>query len=211
MGTKSMVRRALRYGVLPLSLLAAGGVVWQASYAAFSATTSNAGNAWTAGKVTLSDDDGGATARFTGTNIVPAQTDTKCITVTSTSNVVGVVKMYVSSKTASAANLDQYLKFTVKQGTGGAFANTAAQCIANFTADTTGGTIISNQSLNAIATANTGYTNGAGSWTTTAAASESKTYQIQWTFDTTGLTQVQVDALQQATAGVTFVWEMQNS
>ena len=38
-GTKGVVRRALKYGVLPLSLLAAGGVVWQASYAAFSATT----------------------------------------------------------------------------------------------------------------------------------------------------------------------------
>jgi len=32
-GTKTVVRRALRYGVLPLSLLAAGGVVWQSSYA----------------------------------------------------------------------------------------------------------------------------------------------------------------------------------
>jgi hypothetical protein len=201
-GTKGVVRRALKYGVLPLSLLAAGGVVWQASYAAFSATTSNAGNNWTAGTVTLTDDDAG-TARFVGTNIVPAQTDTKCITVSTTSNVLGVVKMYLASKTVTpptTGTLDQYLKFTVKQGTGG-----------SFTADTTGGTIVNSQSLAAIAAANTSYANGAGSWTTTSTTGESKTYQIQWTFDTTGLTQSQVDALQAQAASVNFVWEMQNS
>ncbi|MSX93405.1 MAG: hypothetical protein F2749_08280, partial [Actinobacteria bacterium] len=77
---KRVVRQALKYSVLPLSLLAAGGFVWQASYAAFSATTSNATNQWKAGTVVLADDDAGV-ARFTALNIVPAQTDTKCIKV----------------------------------------------------------------------------------------------------------------------------------
>ncbi|CAB4362493.1 MAG: hypothetical protein F2681_12775 [Actinobacteria bacterium] len=201
---KRVVRQALKYSVLPLSLLAAGGFVWQASYAAFSATTSNATNQWKAGTVVLADDDAGV-ARFTALNIVPAQTDTKCIKVTSTANVAGNVKLYLASKTATAS-LDTYLKFTVQQGTGGDFSTCTG-----FTADLTGGTIINNQTLAAAALANTSYATAAGSWVTTGVGTETKTYKIQWTFDTTGLSQLQIDALQAATAGITFTWENQNT
>ncbi|CAB4828883.1 unannotated protein [freshwater metagenome] len=46
---------------------------------------------------------------------------------------------------------------------------------------------------------------------TTGVGTETKTYKIQWTFDTTGLSQLQIDALQAATAGITFTWENQNT
>ena len=48
----------------PLAVLVAGGLVWQASYAAFTGQTRNAGNDWSTGSVALTDDDQGS-ARFT--------------------------------------------------------------------------------------------------------------------------------------------------
>ena len=66
-----------------MAVLASGGLVWQSSYSAFSATTSNPTNNWSAGTVALSDDDSN-TAMFTASNLKPGATGTKCIAVTST-------------------------------------------------------------------------------------------------------------------------------
>src|SRR4051794_4529260 len=68
---------------VPAAVLASGALVWQSSYSAFSATTSNPTNNWTAGTVALADDDSN-TALFTATNLKPGSTGTKCIAVTST-------------------------------------------------------------------------------------------------------------------------------
>ena len=53
-------RRMLKAAAVPAALMASALVVWQGSYAAFSATTSNAGNNWATGGVSLTDDDAGS-------------------------------------------------------------------------------------------------------------------------------------------------------
>ena len=58
----------------------------------------------------------------------------------------------------------------------------------------------------------TDYASGSGSWTTLGIASgESKTYEITWRFESVGLSQATLDALQGASTGVDVQWELQNS
>ena len=54
----------MAFAVAPVSMIAAAGMIWQSSYAAFSSDTRNAGNNWSAGTISLTDDDAGS-ARFT--------------------------------------------------------------------------------------------------------------------------------------------------
>lgn len=72
-------------GVVALALVSA--MVLQTSTAAFSGSTSNGGNSWGAGTVSLSDSRGG-TAMFTATNWKPTDSDTQCINVTYTGSIV---------------------------------------------------------------------------------------------------------------------------
>src|SRR4051794_39227235 len=108
--------------ITPVAVLTAGGLVYQASYAAFSGQTRNSGNDFSTGSVNLSDDDAGA-SRFQVANLQPGQTDTKCIKVTSNATVPGVVKGYVVNPIQSPQKLEDHIMMTVKEGSGGSFAD----------------------------------------------------------------------------------------
>lgn len=184
----------------PVAVLLAGGMVWQASYAAFSGQTRNSGNEWSTGSVNLTDDDEGS-ARFSVTKMVPGATETKCITVTSNASVPGTVKGYAVNPKLGTRGLAKAVKFTVNSGTGGSFAGcTGFQQGENVFTD------LSLQDLSAINT----YAGGAGGWDVDA-GTQSRTYQITWRFDTTGLTQEQIDGLQGDVVGLDFQWELQSS
>ena len=198
------LRRVVLILALPLSVLTAGALIWQSSYSAFTADTRNSGNSWSTGTVALADDDAGA-ARFNVTTLVPDQTDTQCIKVTATSTVPGTVKMYTLNPAFSGSGLETHILVTLTAGAGGSFASCTG-----FVAD--GPAMATNVSLADLATSHNSYATAVGSWVTTGnPAGESKTYQITWTFDTTGLTQTQLDALQGAHAGIDFEWEIQSN
>jgi hypothetical protein len=185
---------------IPVAMLLAAGTVWQASYAAFSADTRNSGNAWSTGTIAMTDDDAGS-ARFTVTNLVPGQTDTQCIKVTSTGTNYGPVKMYTLNA-ANTTGLMEHLKMTVKQGSGGTFAS----CTGFVSTDT----LINGVMLSAMATTYTSYATGVGNWTT-ASSPESRVFQITYLFDSSGMTQEQLDALQGTHTGIDLEWEIQNA
>jgi len=94
-------------------------------FAAFSSTTTNPGNSFAAGTVTLSDNDGG-TALFNASNQKPGDND-RCIKVTYSGTLDAAVKLYSSAITGdgSAFNL------TVTEGSG----DVTADCT-GFTAGT---------------------------------------------------------------------------
>jgi hypothetical protein len=201
--TAKQFRRALAICAAPLATLGAAGVVWQASYAAFSADTRNAGNSWSTGTVALSNDSAG-TARFNVSDIVPSQTETKCVKVTSSANVPGTVKLYILNPVTSVQGLETHIKLTVTIGDGGTFGS----C----TGYVSSGTVIATQTLAAATATYNSYANGAGSWVTAGVSSgESKTYQFTWLFDATGMTQEQLDGLQGVHTGLDFEWEVQNN
>ena len=89
-------------------LLAASALVFGASQAAFSGTTANTGNSWSAATVVLTDDDAGS-ASFTTTDMVPGDVDNACIEVTYTGSSFDLtsVRLYgTSGGTVLADDLD---------------------------------------------------------------------------------------------------------
>lgn len=199
---KQPSRRARKIGAVvatPVAIVAAAALIWQSSYAAFTGTTRNSGNSWSTGSVALTDDDAGS-ARFQASGMVPGDTDKKCITVTANASVPGTVKAYAVNPVVSAANLQDYVKVSVKYGSGGGFGS----CDGFEPA----GESIPEMTLATLASFSN-YANGAGSWAVNP-GSQSRTYEITWKFDTTGLSQSQLDGLQGAQTGIDFQWELQS-
>ena len=192
--------RTAALAATPVAVLAAAAIVWQSSYAAFSGQTRNSGNDWATGTVTITDDDAG-TARFQVADMTPGDTDTRCIKVTANASTDGVVKGYVVNPVRSNTGLEDHIKITMKSGTGGGFGSCAG-----FVED---GTVIPGATLTQLFASNS-YDSGVGGWPVTA-GSHSRTYQITWTFDTTGMTQAEIDKLQGSHAGVDIQWELQTA
>lgn len=198
--SRNRVRKWVGLTAGPLAILLASGLVWQSSNAAFTATTRNAGNSWSSGQVTLTDDDLGV-AGFTVENLIPGQTGQKCIVVTSGSNVAGEVRAYVQNLSPSAQGLENHITLLVEKGTGGSFN------------DCTGFTptpgALPAQPLSTLAQVNSDYATGGAAWATAGTSGESQSYRGTWVFNTEGLTQQQIDALQGARTSIDLVWELQ--
>ena len=112
--------------VLGLIGLVAGNATWSA----FSATTSNDASSFVGGSVSLTDNDSGA-AMFSLTNMKPADTDTGCIVVTFTGSLPSTVRLY---GTTTGTGLDPYLDVVVTRGT---VSSGSFDSCTNFTADAT--------------------------------------------------------------------------
>jgi hypothetical protein len=200
-------RRAIRAVAPVAGLLAAGLLVWQGSYAAFSATTANGANNWAAGSVSLTDDDAGvamfSTALTTPVGaqdtkaLKPGDTRTNCIKVTNNGTLAGPVKLYVQGYTQTSG-LGDNLTVTVEQGTGtGA---TAFGSCTGFTA--VGVPLVNGLSLTAFNTASFNYGNGVGGANLAVGAS---TY---YRFTTT-VNAAAPNTVQGGSAQATFQWELQ--
>lgn len=193
-------RKIALFAAGPLAVLVAGGMVWQGSQAAFTASTRNAGSSWSTGNVTLTDDDLGAAA-FTVENIVPGQTGQKCIVVTSQSNVPGEVRAYTQNL-ISSKGLEDHIFFDLEQGTGGSFN------------DCTGFMPTVNNvpelPISTLAAVNRDFATGGASWKTAGTPGETHSYRGTWRFDTTGLSQSDINSLQGARVGIDLVWELQS-
>src|SRR3954467_9544432 len=101
---------------VPMAVLASGGMVWQSSYSAFSATTASPTNNWSAGTVALSDDDH-STAMFTAADLKPGASGTKCIAVTSTGSLASTVKLYGTAYDTTNG-LAGNINLKIEEGTG---------------------------------------------------------------------------------------------
>lgn len=195
----SRTRTVVAAVTTPVAVIAAGALVYQASWSAFTAETSNPDNNWAAGSVTLTDDDANAAA-FTVTNIAPGQSGTKCIKVDATTGPASTVKMYAADATGDLA---PHITVSVDIGTGGTFANCTG-----FTPDAGGTGIVSGTPLSGLATT---FATGYGTFDVPANSSAAtKTYRIAWTFPST-IPQATLDGLQGDTGSVDFVWQLQTN
>ncbi len=119
----------------------------------------------------------------------------------------GEVRAYVQNLTPSSQGLEKHIFLEVKKGTGGSFNDCSG-----FTADPPDPESPSPGplSLDVIAAVNNDFATGGARWKTDGVASgESKTYRGTWKFDTTGLTQTQINAMQGGTTSIDLVWELQ--
>lgn len=183
---------------VPAALVAAGVIVSTASYSAFSATTTNPTNNWSAGSVALTDDDAN-TAMFTAANLKPGSTGTNCIAVTSTGSLASTVKLYGTTPATTNA-LASYINLSVVQGTGGG----AGSC-SGFSALTSNATVYSG-TVAGLGTTATNFANGLGTWAPTGTASETRVFQVTYTLSSTT-----PNTAQSGTASLGLTWEAQNS
>ncbi len=199
------LRRVAVGGLLASGVIVSGLLVTGSSYAVFSAPTSNAPNSWSAGSVTLADDDSN-TAMFTVTGMKPGATGTKCILVTAGGSLASVVKLYTSQSSpaySTTNGLATYLNLTVTQGTGG----TTSSC-SGFTPLGTGSAVYSG-TLAAFAASAPGFSSGrpaSNAWAPAGAGSETRSYQFTYTLDPAA-----PNTVQNGTATIGFTWEAQNS
>ncbi|MCH8984963.1 MAG: hypothetical protein IH943_12850 [Acidobacteria bacterium] len=187
----SRKRPGWRVGVLAATVLLTTALILTASFAAFSDTTDNSGNTWSAGTVVLTDDDGGVSAMFTVSDMAPLATVTKCILVTYSGSLVPAdVNLYGVS---GGTGLDAFLNVIVEEGSGGTFATCAG-----FTAI---GPAIFTGTLAGFAGTHTNFTNGVGAWNP-AVNPESRTYRFTVTLQ-------DANGAQGLDATATFTWEAQ--
>lgn len=195
---RSRHARLIGVGALLAGVAGSAALVWQSSYSAFSATTANPTNNWSAGTVLLADDDSN-TAMFTASNLKPGSTATKCIAVTSTGSLASTVKLYGTTPTTTNS-LSSSLNLTVTQGTGGGFGSCTG-----FTALGTGSSVYSG-TLAAFGSAATNFATGLGTWAPTGSGAETRVFQFTYTLDP-----ATPNAAQGGTAAIGFTWEAQNN
>jgi len=201
--------RAVRSVAPVAGLLAAGLLVWQGSYAAFNATTSNTADAWSTGSLALTNNGGTATysgtttALFTETGLkVDQAAVAKCITVQSGGSLAGTLKLFRGAVSGTnSATLAPALKVTVEAAGVTAATNVAANCT-NF--PTTGITTL--HSAVGLSSLPTDYASASG--VAVAAGTQRVAYRITYTLPTTG-TQGGDNALQGSTAQADLTWEIQ--
>jgi hypothetical protein len=185
----------------PVALVATGALIYTSSYAAFTGQTRNSGNQWSTGSVNLTDDDNG-TARFQVKDMLPGATDTKCIKVTANASVPSTVKGYAVNPVTSPQKLEDRIKVTIDSGTGGSFADCTGFVPA-------GPAHVTDMPLSGIAQANN-FDAGFGGWAVSPGVKE-RTYRLSYKFDTTGMSQSEIDQLQGATTGIDMQWEMRTN
>ncbi len=111
--TLTPTARNLLATVVIVGLLIAA--VGAAVYSAYTSVTANQGNSFTAGSISLSDNDAGS-ALFTVQGFTPGDSFVKCIQVdyASTGGVQSNVKLYGST---GGTGLDRYLDLRIRRGT----------------------------------------------------------------------------------------------
>lgn len=183
---------------LPVAALLSASVVGIASYSAFSATTVNPTNNWTAGALQLTDDDT-STAMFNATGLAPGATGERCIVVTSNSTLASTVKLYGTTPATTNA-LSSSINLVVTAGTGGSFAGSCT----GFTPLGTGSGVFTG-TLASFGTTATNYATGLGSWVP-GTGTQSRTYRFVYTLDAAA-----PNTTQGGTASIGFTWEAQSN
>jgi hypothetical protein len=215
---------------MPVAVLASAALVYQASNAAFTATTSNAGNSWTAGNVYLSDSQNG-TALFSVSNVTPGAANkvSKCIKVSYTGNLAANIRLYMPSWTSTARSspagtelIGDYLQSIIEEGTGNNSNCSDFSRTAYVTSGTTNGETLKTFRTNYSAWANPGtYDGDAVTWSVSGAAT--KTFKITYwlpdigesgaptTNGSFGSLQARYDDIQGSTLSTGFTWEARSS
>jgi predicted ribosomally synthesized peptide with SipW-like signal peptide len=179
-----------------------GAVAGSATYSAFTSTTTNTGNVFSAGTVSLTDNDGGSSSLLALTNAKPGDADTGCIRVSYNGTLPATVRLYASV----SGSLADYLTVTVTRGTD---SSPSFDSCANFTADGTnyigqGNGVIYSGTLSAFpATYAAGLVDPTSGFPESWTDPESHSYRFQISLNDT-------NAAQGLNGSATFTWEARN-
>jgi len=185
--------RRLNLVVALIALAFVSALVVRTSASAFSDTTDNTTNQFTAGDVTLIDDDL-TVAMFTAGNMKPLDAQTECITITYQGSLDASVTLY--GALTAGDGLDDYLNLTVNRGSGGSFGD----CTGFLSSEN-----VYTGTLDGFTGTHTSFGTGAGTWAPTGGApDDDMTYQFIVTLQDD-------NAAQGLTTTASFTWEAQNT
>ena len=186
---------------LAVALIATGMIAAAsggATFAAFARTTQNDNDSYSAGTVTLSDNDAGSVMWDVSNQLPTSPAIVRCIRVTYTGSLAAAVRLY--TPTAGSA-LDPYLNITVEKGS-----MPVGTVFPNCTGFVSEATISPAGTLQALKAVRTGWSDGLqaapgaqASWATGDSLAYRFTVQMQNTLSAQGLT-----------ALVGFTWEAEN-
>jgi hypothetical protein len=183
--------------VVVAAVVASGIAISTASYSAFSDTTSNPGNSWSAGSVQLVD-DGQGEAMFSAEGLEPGATGTNCIAVTSQGSLASAIKLY-GVGAATTNGLSSAINLTVEQGDDGGFGSCDG-----FVAYEENGTLFDG-TLESFGAAHLDFSTGLGDWVTSGSG-ETRVYRFTYQLDADA-----PNTAQGGTAELGLTWEAQNS
>lgn len=189
--TTIATRARLAAALLAVGLVAVFTV--QTSLAAFSDSTANEGNAFSAGDVVLTDNDSDV-AMFSASNLKPGDSEIGCIEVTYSGSLDANVRVY--GAVTAGDGLEDYLDLTIERGTG------TCAAFGTATAVWTNGT---NGDLGTFMGSETDFASGSDNWAVTGGGADDV---VPYRF-----TVVQQDdnAAQGLSSTVSFTFEAQNT
>jgi predicted ribosomally synthesized peptide with SipW-like signal peptide len=189
-----------------LVLGAVGSIAASGTYSAFTATTSNAGNSFSAGTVAIADDSGAVSAMFPGlTNQVPGAAVAKCIRVRYTGSLDSSVRLYVS---AGITNGTLYT-LQVERAVGGTGLTDHAN--RNCTNFGTGGTVTTAFATADLGTFPTSYATGVDGKSGGAAWAQNDWVDYRFTITTKDDSTENAHTTTNPTGSFAFTWKAQNN
>ncbi|MER8067470.1 hypothetical protein ABTZ59_04050 [Streptomyces sp. NPDC094034] len=105
---------------VPLGLLLSGALVWGATNADWSGTSSNSGNTWTSSSLGLANDS--KVPMFSIDDMRPGDTGSNCIEIKSNADFPTALKLYSSSENWPS-NFQSFVDLKIEVGSGGTFGN----------------------------------------------------------------------------------------
>ena len=212
--TPGLRTRAWAVGAVVIGIVASSMIMWQTSRAAFTATTSNDGNTFSAGSVTITNNTG--SAMFSASALRPGSTATVCMGVEYTGSLTpSAIKLYTAGAQESnnggaygawandnTSEMDSNLSMEILVGSTDLAADPGSSCAAETGSFTDVAGAAPGTSMQTMIATNTSFSNGLASQWGTITANKWRVWKFIYTMSASATNGAQNDGLK-----VNFVWE----
>ncbi|MYZ34175.1 MULTISPECIES: hypothetical protein [unclassified Streptomyces] len=176
---------------VPLGLLLSGALVWGATNADWSGTTSNSGNKWTSSALGLANDS--KVPMFRVDDMHPGDTGSNCIKIVSNADFPTVLKLYSNSPNWPS-DFQSFINLKIEVGSGGTSGNCNGFTPHRSAFDGT---------LDQLVALNTDFRTGLGPWTLPGKPPNSLSFRVAWQFSPSAPDSAQSTDTNEAS----FIWE----
>ncbi|TVT47911.1 hypothetical protein FNH05_18445 [Amycolatopsis rhizosphaerae] len=176
---------------VPLGLLLSGALVWGATDADWSGSTSNSGNTWASGSLGLANDS--RVPMFRIEDMRPGDTGSNCIRIKSNADFPTALKLYSNSPNWPS-NFQSFVSLKIEVGSGGTFGDCTG-----FTPNATA----FDGTLDQFVALHTDFRTGVGPWKLPGKPPNALSFRFAWRFSP----QAPNSSQSVSTDEATFTWE----
>lgn len=179
---------------VPLGLLLSGALVWGATNADWSGTSSNSGNRWTSSSLGLANDS--RVPMFRVDRMHPGDTGSNCIRIKSNADFPTALKLYTDAD-SWPSDFQSFINLKIDVGSGGSFGNCKGFTPHRSAFDGTLDTFIA---------LHTDFRTGLGPWLLPGKPPNSLSFRFAWQFSPSAPDSAQNEDTNEST----FTWEARN-